>query len=245
MATTLKKLLLCGVFCSFAPRADAFGNRFHDIITRKHSAVTDRTGGFGSRCVTIRANNEDMDKGSMSRGGVEEYRNDVTKILSNFMQTEESDAKDPLGDIDFKAPKISPKTSLETLTAALDYELIEREWFVTGDVNPSYFSEDFEFEDPDVQVKGIEDYARGVNKLFDQSSSRAEIISTVFNETASTPERPVITCTWRLSGDVNIGFGLPIKPYIVFTDFVVDPKTSQILSQEDRFDIPPWDILLR
>jgi hypothetical protein len=132
------------------------------------------------------------------------------------------------------------------LAAAIDCELIEKQWFVTGNVNPSYFSEDFEFQDPDVQLKGIEEYARAVNKLFDQSTSEAQIISTVVNESsASTPEKPMLTVTWRLSGGVNIGFGLTIKPYIVYTDFIVDPKTSLIVFQEDRFDSPPWDILLR
>lgn len=176
--------------------------------------------------------------------GVEEYRNTVTKVLSNFMQKDASPTVDPFADIDFDGPKIASTTSLETLVSALDCELLEKEWFVTGRVNPSYFSSEFEFQDPDVQLKGIEEYARGVNKLFDQSNSRAQIVSTVVNTTASTPEKSIITCTWRLSGNVNIGFGLPIKPYIVFTDFVVDPKTSLIIFQEDRFDLPPWDILL-
>jgi hypothetical protein len=180
-----------------------------------------------------------------TEGGVEEYRNAVTKVLSNFMQKGSMSDTDPLSEIDFDAPKISPTTSLETLAAALDYELIEKEWFVTGRVNPSYFSEAFEFQDPDVQLKGIEEYARGVFRLFDQETSRAEIISTLVNTADSTPEKPMITCTWRLSGNVKILFGLPIKPYIVYTDFVVDPDSSLILFQEDRFDIPQWDILIR
>lgn len=180
---------------------------------------------------------------------VEEYRNAATNILSNFMQKDkmnnDQNNTDPISKIDFDAPKISPSTSLETLAAALDYELSEREWFVTGNVNPSYFSDDFKFQDPDVKVDGIEEYCRGVYKLFDQNTSRAEIISTVVNQEASTLERPVITCTWRLSGGVSIGPGLTIKPYIVYTDFVVDPNTSLIVFQEDRFDLPGWDILLR
>jgi hypothetical protein len=177
--------------------------------------------------------------------GVEEYRNPVTQFLANFMQKDAMADTDPLSVIDLQAPKIKWTTSLETLAAALDYELIESEWFVTGKVNPSYFCDSFEFQDPDVQLKGIDEYARAVNKLFDQSTSRAEIVSTVVNEAASTLKKPVITCTWRLSGNVNIAFGLPIKPYIVFTDFTVDPKTSLIIFQEDRFGLPPWDILLR
>jgi hypothetical protein len=190
---------------------------------------------------------EDQEEVVKKSQGVEEYRNVVTKVLSNFMQKESMETNaDPLADINFNAPKIPATTSLKTLAAALDCELIEKQWFVTGNVNPSYFSEDFEFQDPDVQLKGIEEYARAVNKLFDQSTSEAQIISTVVNESsASTPEKPMLTVTWRLSGGVNIGFGLTIKPYIVYTDFVVDPKTSLIVFQEDRFDSPPWDILLR
>lgn len=181
----------------------------------------------------------------MTKSDVEEYKNSVTKVLSKFMQKTSMATDDLLSDIDFNAPKIPSSTALETLAAALDYELIEKEWFVTGQVNPIYFADSFEFQDPDVQLKGIEAYARGVLRLFDQETSRAQIISTVVNTTTSTPESPIITCTWRLSGNVNIAFGLPIKPYIVYTDFTIDPKTSLIVFQEDRFDIPAWDILLR
>jgi hypothetical protein len=189
---------------------------------------------------------ENEDNGST----VEEYRNVATQVLSNFMQkdkieTDGDENSSPNPTIDFQVPKISPSTSLTTLAAALDCELTEKEWFVTGNVNPSYFSKDFRFQDPDVKVDSIEDYSKGVQKIFNQSTARAEIISTVVNEDASTPERPVITITWRLSGGVNIGFGLNIKPYIVYTDFVVDPATSLVIFQEDRFDIPSWDILLR
>lgn len=52
-----------------------------------------------------------------------------------------------------------------------------------------------------------------------------------------------ITVTWRLSGAVNIGPGLKIKPYICYTDLTVN-EDGLISFQEDRFDIPGWDILL-
>lgn len=180
---------------------------------------------------------------------MEEYKNAATSILSNFMQNEQKDKGvedgNPLAMIDWQAPKIDPSTSIETMAAALDYELTEKEWFVTGQANPSYFSDAFEFQDPDVKLAGIQNYCQGVNKLFNQDTSRAEILSTAINTTSSTHERPVITCTWRLSGGVDVGPGLTIKPYIVYTDFVLDPETKLIVFQEDRFDIPQWDILLR
>ena len=106
-------------------------------------------------------------------------------------------------------------------------------------MNPIYFDDNFQFQDPDVKLTGIEDYARGVKKLFSQDS-RAQIISCVVNTT--TPN--TITVTWRLSGGVNIGPGLDIKPYICYTDFTVDENSGLVVFQEDRFDIPGWDILL-
>ncbi|KAL7457950.1 hypothetical protein ACHAWC_011271 [Mediolabrus comicus] len=89
---------------------------------------------------------------------VDEYRNGVTEFLSNFMQRtpQDGESSDPLADIDFLAPKVA-KMSLEKLAATLDAELYEREWFVTGNVNPIYFSDDFQFQDPDVKLTGIED----------------------------------------------------------------------------------------
>jgi hypothetical protein len=157
-------------------------------------------------------------------------------------------SQDPLADIDWNAPKLKAGTmdSLETLAAVLDAELYEKEWFVTGRVNPIYFADSFRFEDPDVKLDGIESYARGVYKLFDQATSRAEIISTNVSSSNTEPGNNKITCTWRLSGKVSIGpgGGLTIKPYIVYTDFTVDPATGLIGLQQDRFDIPQWDILL-
>lgn len=172
---------------------------------------------------------------------VDEYRNGVTEFLSNFMQrtSREGDKVDPLACIDFSAPKV-PKMSLEKLAETLDAELCEKEWFVTGNVNPIYFDDNFQFQDPDVKLTGIEEYARGVKKLFDQATSRAQIISSVVNTTIPN----TITVTWRLSGGVNIGPGLTIKPYICYTDFTIDDNSGLIIFQEDRFGIPPWDILL-
>jgi hypothetical protein len=163
-----------------------------------------------------------------------EYRNAPTKVLSNFMTRKELQEN-----IDFNCPKI-PKVSLDVLARALDASLYETEWFVTGQVDPRYFSDQFKFQDPDVKVSGIKEYALGVYTVFNQDTARAQIISTVVS-----PEKDqTITCTWRLSGRVDIGPGLEIKPFIVITDFTVDPVSGLIVLQEDRFDLPQWDILL-
>ena len=74
-----------------------------------------------------------------------------------------------------------------------------------------------------------------------QGEFERQIISSVVNSTVPN----TITVTWRLSGRVNIGpKGLPIKPYICYTDFTVDEDSGLVVFQEDRFDIPGWDILL-
>ena len=193
--------------------------------------------------VALHASQQNDDSGDL------DYKNLPTKILSNFMSksedggsvTMEDAGPNPIDAIDFDAPKFSTKVDLPTLAAILDYELTEKEWFVTGNINPVYFSDDFEFQDPDVQLSGVEDYARGVYKLFDQDCSRAEIISTKVNPDLG-PN--IITVTWRLSGKVSIGPGLTIKPYICYSSFTVDEESGLIVRQEDRFDIPQWDILL-
>jgi hypothetical protein len=91
---------------------------------------------------------------------VDEYRNGITQLLSNFMQKEKVEM-DPLADIDFAAPKVA-KMKLEELASELDRELYEKEWFVTGRVNPAYFDDGFQFQDPDVKLTGIEGMPLGV-----------------------------------------------------------------------------------
>ena len=204
-------------------------------------------------------NNSNEEENASPSSGPEEYRNAATKILSRFLSSpsldknqERSDSQPQTNDddddvvisrIDWDAPKIG-KVPLETLAQALDAELYASEWFVTGRVNPRYFSDQFRFQDPDVKVTGIRAYAQGVRKIFNQPTCRAEIISTTVAAPDNNNNTTIITCTWRLSGKVDIGPGLTIKPYIVYTDFTIDAETGLIVFQEDRFDLPGWDILL-
>ena len=94
----------------------------------------------------------------MASDSEESYSNKVAEFFSNFLPgaDSESDQEDPLGGIDFGAPKLAEKLSLEALAEVLDEELYEKEWFVTGNVNPIYFADSFQFKDPDVAIDGIE-----------------------------------------------------------------------------------------
>ena len=167
----------------------------------------------------------------------EEYRDPLTKFFGGFITKGESN--DKLSEIDWQQPK-RKKVSLQSLAKSLELELTKKEWFVNGNIDPSYFSDDFSFQDPDVKIKGIEQYARGVNKIFSQKNSRAEIIAVRKNaEMADT-----LTVTWRLSGSVNLGPGIQIKPFVVLTDLKVSPVDGLIVFQEDRFTLPGPDIVL-
>jgi hypothetical protein len=166
------------------------------------------------------------------------YINPLTEAVSTLLPTK-TPKTSVVDKIDWKKKKIK-KIPLEALRKQLLSLLNEREWFVTGNVEPSLFSDDFSFQDPDVKIKGIENYARGVNRLFDQSVSRAEIISIDINKSKAN----TLTVAWRLSGRVNIGLGLNLKPFIVYTELLVCEKDGLIIFQEDKFSIPGYDILL-
>ena len=147
---------------------------------------------------------------------------------------------DPLSQIDFNTPKSRERLSLTRLAQKLDEELYEKEWFVTGHVNPKYFHPDFSYQDADVEIFSLEEYARDVYNLFDQSCSRAEILETkVAQDRAQT-----ITCTWRCSGRANLLWGIDIKPFMVTTNWHVDKATGLIHRQVDEYSLPQWDLLV-
>ena len=175
-----------------------------------------------------------------------EYVNSFTKILSNLLPNARNNASASMStgpiafaSINWSEKKLS-KLPLAKLAKELDYSLQRREWFVTGLAEPKFFDTNFKFEDPDVKVTGLKAYCEGVRKIFDQNVSRAEIIAVKVNDTVPN----TITVTWRLSGKVNLAFGLNIKPFIVYTDLTVSPVSGLIIFQRDSFSIPGYDILL-
>jgi hypothetical protein len=178
-------------------------------------------------------------------GIVTEFRNVFVATLAKLLPNESSPVPTQVSrqraieNINWRERK-RRKSSLQMLAKDLTKALQKSEWFVTGLVEPAFFSENFSFIDPDVKINSLERYAFGVRKLFDQQISRAELVSIKVNQ--QTPNALIVT--WRLSGKVNIGTGLSIKPYVVYTDFLVCPNTGLLVSQEDRFSIPSYDILL-
>ena len=181
-----------------------------------------------------------------------EYVNGFTKILSTLLPNIKSETTTQIKNAkSFSTTKnVNKKINklpLSKLAKVLEQSLMKREWFVTGLADPQFFSEDFQFEDPDVKVSGLEEYCKGVQKIFNQEISRAEVIRVTVNDTTITKnnnKKMMITVLWRLSGGVNLAFGLMIKPFLVRTDFIVSPISGLIISQKDSFSIPGYDILL-
>eukprot|EP01039_Chlorochromonas_danica_P003302 gene3302-3622_t len=171
----------------------------------------------------------------------EEYKNPFTSALSTFLPSRPSQVtaesmENSLEDINWSKSK-RRKSSPSALCRDLEKALLQSEWFVTGRVDPQFFSDNFEFSDPDVKVRGLREYAEGVRRVFDQKLSRAEVVAVE----VQSPDRLLVT--WRLSGRINLGPGLYIKPNLIYTDFYIS-DTGLIERQEDRFSLPRYDVLL-
>ena len=145
----------------------------------------------------------------------------------------------PLDGIDWNKPK-KRGLNMEQLSDAINDGLVEKEWFVTGNGLPEFFSENFVFEDPQVSLVGYQEYCRGVRRLFDQDTARCELVC------CSVTAPNTITVLWRNSGKVNIGgIQIELKPYLVTTTFKTDPNDGNlIVSQVDEFESDPLGLLL-
>lgn len=164
------------------------------------------------------------------------FSDPVNGLLGNLLPSAQAVSASSLDRIDWTTPK-AKGLQLSELAQHLEAKLSSSEWFVTGMVDPSLFANEFSFKDDSVATKGIKSYAEGVRKIFDQETSRAEII-----RVESDAKKKVIVVTWRLEGCVNLPFKPRITPYVVTTTFGVD-SDGLICSQLDEFSVPGWRIL--
>ena len=133
----------------------------------------------------------------------QEYKNIFTAIAGKFLPSSSS-SSEPRGSsyldsIDWKAKK-RVGLSRSAMIKALKTTLPKKQWFVTGLVEPSLFSDNFTFQDPDVKLKGCENYSRGVARLF-----ASDCAASIINIVGSDDDENKITITWRLSGSVKLG----------------------------------------
>ena len=164
-------------------------------------------------------------------GAVEvEAKSPLIEFSKSFLPSETVEMSGgPLDAIAWNAPK---RTGLNTerMCDAINDGLREREWFVTGRGLPELFSDDFRFSDPDVSLDGFEPYCRQVRRLFDQETSRCELVC------CSVTAPNTISVVWRNSGKVNIGpLGIELKPYVVTTTLKTSPADGLVVSQVDEF----------
>ena len=138
--------------------------------------------------------------------------------------------------------------TIEQLAVEVEKGLGEREWFVSGNIDASLFSDSFVFSDDTVSIKdsgrgdGLRRYALGVRKLFDQSRSRAQVIGVEVE--GGSGDRKGLLVKWRLEGGVNIGpFRPQFVPYLIDTTLSVN-EVGLITSQVDRFLVPGILIVL-
>lgn len=93
------------------------------------------------------------------------YSDGVNQFLGNFLPSSKA-ARDELG-VDFSAAKLTG-ISIQELAKLTEQGLSKTQWFVTGEVDPRLFADNFAFKDESVATTGIKAYATGVRKLFDQ-----------------------------------------------------------------------------
>eukprot|EP00879_Flechtneria_rotunda_P013843 GHRR01014459.1.p1 GENE.GHRR01014459.1~~GHRR01014459.1.p1 ORF type:complete len:263 (+),score=71.81 GHRR01014459.1:577-1365(+) len=165
-----------------------------------------------------------------------DYSDPVNKFLGRFLPKNSNSSEQELG-VDFNQPKLRG-LSVGQMAELVEQGLSSTQWFVTGKVDAMLFSDTFAFKDESVSTKGIKAYATGVRKLFDQATSKAELITV-----QAKPEAKQIVVTWRLEGRVNLPLKPKIKPYIVTTTLGLDDE-GLICSQLDEFSAPGWDLLL-
>ncbi|CAM9421972.1 unnamed protein product [Ectocarpus sp. 8 AP-2014] len=170
--------------------------------------------------------------------GVDYSADPITAFLGKFLPKGEKSNPPQAKDLVFNIGEDAKRRGMAAgeMASALDEALRSNGWFVTGRVDASLFSEGFFFSDPQVSLTGVDKYAEGVAKLFNQEESRCDVISTEV-------DGEDIVVNWRLSGRINLPFNPPIKPYIVTTTFERD-SDGLLSTQRDEFSIAGWDILL-
>ena len=206
------------------------------LLMGAFSYVPSLCDGFAKNAITSLSARMDVSPLSLSATHAVIGESDEAKEGSNENTRSILSTKRP--DAEGKRPLRKMPTS--KLAQVLDEALYETQWFVTGQVLPQYFCDDFLYDGAEVRRLTLHQYVRGVRALFDHDVSKAEILSTEVD-----PERSnIITCTWRVSGRMNMLWGMEFKAFIVQTDFTINEENGLIQRQKDRYSLPHWDIIL-
>lgn len=91
-----------------------------------------------------------------SKPELEKYSNPFLQWVSILLPT--GGINSEFEQLDWTLPK-RPKSSMGQLIIDLEKTLKDQQWFVTGLVDPTFFLNEFQFKDPNVEVVGIQNYA--------------------------------------------------------------------------------------
>lgn len=107
-------------------------------------------------------------------------------------------------------------------------------YYITGQLTMQIYSEDcfFDGPDPDMPVKGLRKYLLFASQLFDQHSSRADLIAPIEVDR----ENNRIIAQWRLEGILNLPWHPTLKPWTGRTIYHIG--ADGLISQH----VEEWDI---
>ncbi|XP_002976492.2 uncharacterized protein LOC9649028 [Selaginella moellendorffii] len=94
--------------------------------------------------------------------------------------------------------------AVDEIEQIIRQDIEDRQYYVTGDLTRSIYSDDCRFIDPTTNVQGVDSYVAAVKSLFDPSDSKHELLE--IRVTSPT----TIEAKWRLQGSLK----LPWKPHI-------------------------------
>ena len=129
-------------------------------------------------------------------------------------------------------------------------DVIENDWkgksncgkgyYITGKLSSNIYRDDcfFDGPDPDMPVRGLRKYTSAASQLFDNKSSRADLLSIEVNEISNS-----ILVKWRLEGILNLPWHPKLKPWTGSTTYFID-KNGLVEKHVETWDITVIDAFL-
>ncbi|KAK9916782.1 hypothetical protein WJX75_006973 [Coccomyxa subellipsoidea] len=122
---------------------------------------------------------------------------------------------------------------MDQLLDIIKRDFSDGQYYITGKLDQTIFSDDCEFIDPTTNVKGPETYSRAVAALFDHDTSRADLISMEVTDSHT------ITSRWRFDAAINFPGKPRIKPYTGSTRYII--KDGLVQQHIETWDISTLD----
>lgn len=116
--------------------------------------------------------------------------------------------------------------------------LVNRRYYVTGDLPEELVAPGAHFIDPTTDVIGREKYTAVVSQLFDPATSRFDLLS------ASVTDDGKVFVEWRLEGDIRLPWGrAKVRAYTGDTTYTLDSQ-GRIAQQYETWSISAAEALL-